>query len=133
MTGSAPIEAKALDFIKICFSACVFEGYGQTESQGGITYNLTINPESGHVGGPLAFNKIRLRDIPDMNYLSTDNPPRGEILSAGQNNTPGYFLNPEKTSEAIKDGWLYTGDVGVIYPNGSVKIIDRAKNIFKLS
>jgi len=45
----------------------------------------------------------------------------------------GYFKNPEKTEEAIKDGWLYSGDVAEIGENGSVKIVDRAKNIFKLS
>ena len=46
----------------------------------------------------------------------------------------GYYKRPDKTAECFdSEGWFLTGDVGVVYPNGSVKIIDRSKNIFKLS
>jgi len=46
----------------------------------------------------------------------------------------GYYKRPDKTDEAFdSQGWLKTGDVALIYPNGSAKIIDRSKNIFKLS
>lgn len=77
--------------------------------------------------------KIRLRDLPEMGYMSTDNPPRGEIQFMATTNFKGYFRNPERTKEAHdEEGWICTGDVGQINPNGSLKIIDRAKNIFKL-
>ena len=92
------------------------------------------DPMSGHVGGPLANCKIKLRDIPEMDYFHTDKPyPRGEICIAGSSVTKGYFKNPEMTAETFKDGWMHTGDVGMILESGAVKIFDRAKNIFKLS
>lgn len=72
--------------------------------------------------------------MPELGYLASDNPPRGEIQFQGANVFSGYFKNPERTREAFsEDGWLNSGDVGMVLPNGAIKIIDRAKNIFKLS
>jgi long-chain acyl-CoA synthetase len=52
----------------------------------------------------------------------------------GKNITTGYYKRPDKNEEGFEsDGWLKSGDVGQIFPNGTIKIIDRAKNIFKLS
>ena len=69
-----------------------------------------------------------------MGYKSDNPVPQGELLMKGGSVTSGYFDNPEKTAETIdKDGWLRSGDVACIFPNGAIKIIDRAKNIFKLS
>ena len=134
-TGSAPIDKAVLDFLKICFSCPIIEGYGLTESAtGGGTTNMR-DPVTGHIGGPSEAIKIRLKDLPDMEYLSSDKPyPRGEICMTGPCIFSGYYKRPDKTAEAFDgEGWFQTGDVGMIYPNGSIKIIDRSKNIFKLS
>lgn len=133
LVGSAPISADVLDFLKVVFCCPVTEGYGMTESGGGSAVTFTEDPQTGVVGGPIACVKIRLRDLPEMNYLSTDEMPQGEILFKGPGVTPGYFKNKQKTEETIIDGWMYSGDVGRVYPNGAIKVIDRAKNIFKLS
>ena len=69
-----------------------------------------------------------------MSYLSSDKPnPRGEVCFWGPSIMKGYFKEPEKTAEAFHGEWLCSGDVGEVFPNGALKIIDRAKNIFKLS
>ena len=132
-TGSAPISPDVLDFLKIAFCCPLIEAYGMTETGGGSFTTLVGDPLSGHVGGPLCNVKIRLKDIPEMNYMSTNDPPQGEVCFQGSSVMSGYFKNPEKTAEALHDGWLHSGDVAQINPNGSINIIDRAKNIFKLS
>ena len=80
--------------------------------------------------------KVRLRDIPEMGYFYEDPEggyPKGEICFKGTNVFSGYFKSPEKTAEAFDDeGWFHSGDVAEVRPDGSLRIIDRAKNIFKL-
>jgi long-chain acyl-CoA synthetase len=124
-----------LEFFKVCFCCPVLEGYGLTETSGGASVTLPADPVVGHVGGPLGCVKWRLKDVPEMQYLSSDKPyPRGELCMMGSTVTSGYYKRADKTAEAFdEDGWFRTGDVALVYPNGSVRIIDRSKNIFKLS
>jgi long-chain acyl-CoA synthetase len=144
VTGSAPIDLQVLEFLKVCFCCPILEGYGLTETSGASSITHEDDPVAGHVGGPLRCNKYRLRDVPDMNYFHTDKPyPRGEVQMKGGNIFDGYYKCPDLTaacfdqSEEEKQngdkGWFCSGDVGVLYPNGSLRIIDRSKNIFKLS
>lgn len=139
LTGSAPISQEVLDFLKIACSCPILEGYGQTESTGASFVTRAADPLSGHVGGPVSNTEFKLVDVPDMNYTSKDkdlegNPlPRGELWMRGYGVFKGYYKDQEKTKEALENGWLKTGDIVQLNKNGSVKIIDRKKNIFKLA
>jgi long-chain acyl-CoA synthetase len=69
-----------------------------------------------------------------MQYVTSAQPPQGEICIRGPNVFHGYFKDAVATSEAFDDdGWLRSGDIGQWLPNGALRIIDRRKNIFKLS
>mmetsp|Transcript_24508 Transcript_24508/g.38010 ORF Transcript_24508/g.38010 Transcript_24508/m.38010 type:complete len:382 (-) Transcript_24508:409-1554(-) len=133
VTGSAPIAGDVLDFLAARFNCIVIEGYGLTETTGGSVITMARDKMRGIVGGPCQNVKLKLRDLPDMDYLTTDSPPRGEIMFWSPGVMQGYFKNPEKTAEAFDGEWFKSGDVGMILPNGAVKIVDRVKNIFKLS
>lgn len=102
VTGSAPISADVINFLKVCFCSPIHEGYGQTESSAASCLTSGFDSVAGHVGGPLSCIRIRLKDIPEMGYMSTDKPyPRGEICLQGNSIFKGYFKNPEKTAEAL--------------------------------
>lgn len=135
LTGSAPIGPDVLEFLRVAFSCTVHEGYGQTENAGACTVTMADDFSTGRVGTPFRCNEVKLVDVPDMQYFATDSPcPRGEIMVRGANVFVGYYKEPEKTAEALdEEGWLRTGDIGRINPDGSISIIDRKKNIFKLS
>lgn len=95
----------------------------------------------GHVGCPLAVCEIVLQDVPEMGYLHTDTSHRGipcqgrgEVLVRGPNVFKGYYKDEKKTKETIdEEGWLHSGDIGLWTVEGTLKIIDRKKNLFKLS
>ncbi|KNC99740.1 uncharacterized protein SPPG_05120 [Spizellomyces punctatus DAOM BR117] len=134
-TGAAPISREVLDFLKIAFSCPVIEGYGQTESMTGTSITYPCDTKSaGTIGVPIPGVYIKLVDVPDMNYLSSSNPPAGEICFKGCTAFPGYYKDEEKTKETIdEDGWVHTGDIGIWTEHGNLKIVDRKKNLFKLA
>ncbi|XP_035883183.1 long-chain-fatty-acid--CoA ligase 5 isoform X2 [Phyllostomus discolor] len=132
VTGAAPISAPVLTFLRAALGCPVFEAYGQTECTAGCTFTTPGDWKPGHVGVPLACNHVKLEDVPDMNYFSVNG--EGEVCIKGTNVFKGYLKDPVKTEEALdEDGWLHTGDIGRWLPNGTLKIIDRKKNIFKLA
>jgi len=92
VTGSAPIDREVLALLKVCFACPILEGYGLSETSAAATASHKDDPNLGHVGGPVRCNKLRLKDVPEMNYYATDKPfPRGEIQMKGANVFGGYF------------------------------------------
>ena len=129
VTGAAPISADVIDFLRICFSIKFIEGYGQTEGSGATCATHCTDLESGNVGPPMPHAMCKLRDVPSMNYFSTDQPyPRGEICFKGASIFKGYYKEEGKTKETLSaDGWCYTGDIGYWDEKGRIRIIDRVK------
>ncbi|XP_068952108.1 long-chain-fatty-acid--CoA ligase 1 isoform X2 [Petaurus breviceps papuanus] len=132
ITGAAPVSATVLTFLRAALGCQFYEGYGQTECSAGCSLSVPGDWTAGHVGAPMPCNLIKLVDVEEMNYLAAKG--EGEICVKGPNVFKGYLKEPAKTAEALdKDGWLHTGDVGKWLPNGTLKIIDRKKHIFKLA
>ncbi|CAD2099242.1 acyl-CoA synthetase, putative [Plasmodium vinckei brucechwatti] len=135
LNGSAPLGVEVAKRLKCIFSVPLMEGFGMTEGLGCLFITNTYDKDVGHIGGPLPATEFRLVSVPEMNYLVTDNPPRGELLLRGPTICKlGYFKLEKETSELIdEDGWMRTGDIACFSSNQSITIIDRKKNIFKLS
>ncbi|KAG6379112.1 long-chain-fatty-acid-CoA ligase [Boletus reticuloceps] len=135
-TGSAPISAEVIDFLKIALYCEVIEGtYGMTENCGTCAHTFKDDPTcGGTIGPPQPVNELKLVDVPEMKYTSEDKPnPRGEICVRGMNCFVGYYKDERNTQDTLKDGWLHTGDVAEVDSYGRFKIIDRVKNIMKLA
>ncbi|KAM8923821.1 long-chain-fatty-acid--CoA ligase 5 [Pelodytes ibericus] len=132
VTAAAPISENVLSFLRAALGCQIFEAYGQTECGAGCTFSTPGDWTAGHVGAPLPCNFVKLEDVVDMNYYASNG--EGEVCIKGPNVFKGYLKDPEKTAEALDaDEWLHTGDIGKWLPNGTLKIIDRKKNIFKLA
>jgi len=134
VSGAAPLDPKIQEFLTICFCCPVIQGYGLTETCACSTLQILTDTELGRVGPPISCLEIKLEDVPEMGYYSKDTPPRGEVLFRGGNIFAGYYKDEEKTKEVLQeDGWFHSGDVGRWNSDGTLSIIDRKKNIFKLA
>ncbi|CAG8620343.1 13261_t:CDS:10, partial [Cetraspora pellucida] len=134
VTGSGPITQTILDFFRITVGCQVIQAYGLTQCSGSVTmnafydyYSIDQNGHDSQTGGPLACNEIKLINYEERGYTVEDVPnPRGEICVRGPNVMKGYYNLPDETSRVIdSDGWFHTGDIGMILPNGTLKIIDQ--------
>lgn len=119
VSGAAAIPPALLEWYQ-AIGMTICEGYGMTEHMAYGCFNRPGQVRFGTVGRPMPGNELRIADS-------------GEILLRCPSLMLGYYLEPEKTAEAISDGWLHTGDKGEVDATGYLKITGRVKDIFKTS
>jgi len=140
LSGGAPLSPETHEFINLTVCAPVMQGYGLTETLCGGTITHPDDRSKGNVGAPVACCQIALKDVAEMGYTNADKPrPRGEIIIGGPNVSVGYFNMPKETGESyFRDHetnvrYFCTGDIGEWQEDGTLKIIDRKKDLVKLS
>ncbi len=117
VTGAAPISPDLVRWY-LALGVPMLEVWGMTETCGASTGVPANKMKPGSIGPAASFNEVKL------------DPATGEIMVRGKNVFAGYLNLPEKTAEVFTpDGWLHTGDVGVVDADGFFRITDRMKDI----
>jgi long-chain acyl-CoA synthetase len=119
VSGGAPLNPEIGRFF-LALGVTLLQGYGQTEAGPVISCNPPTRIKIDSVGPPLDGVRLRIADD-------------GEILVAGDNVMKGYWNDPAATAEALSDGWLHTGDVGIVDADGYLRITDRKRDFIKNS
>jgi acyl-CoA synthetase (AMP-forming)/AMP-acid ligase II len=136
MYGSAPMSTEKLRRAIEVFGPVLFQGYGQTEAPAAIAF---LRPEEHFTDGRIADDSrlsaagrpaplVRV-EILDDNGRILPAGETGEICVRGDLVMKGYYKAPDKTAEALVDGWLHTGDVGFLDAEGYLHITDRKKDM----
>lgn len=134
LSGGAPIAKETHQFMTTTVCTMI-QGYGLTETCGMCALMLPEHFGTSRVGELVTCGELMLVDVPDAGYKHSNRPnPQGEVWVRGTSVTSGYFKDPKLTKESFTDdGWFKTGDIGEIAPDGSLSLIDRKKNLVKLS
>jgi len=133
VSGGAPLLAEVKSRFKTLTGGRMVEGYGLTESMmAAVITPLRGTYKPGSVGIPLPDVEVRIGDI-DTGQGSLPPGKIGEILIRAPQLILGYWQHPTETKETIRDGWLYTGDIGYLDEDGYLFIVDRKKDVIKPS
>ena len=128
-SGAAALPVALMERWRAAVGVSIYEGYGQTEAGPVLAYNGPAAPvKVGSVGQPLPETCIEIVDLATGSQVLAAGET-GEIRARGPQLMRGYRNRPEETAEALRDGWLYTGDIGEFDADGYLFIRDRKKDM----
>lgn len=130
-SGGSALPVEVLQDFERVFGCRIYEGYGLTEASPVIAYNQPgRETKNGTVGFPIPGVEVGISD-PEFEHEIRLLPHGriGEIVARGENIMLGYLDRPKETSRVLVDGWLRTGDLGVIDGEGYLSIVDRIKDM----
>ena len=131
IAGGMPLEKAVSDDWQALTGNVIVEGYGLTETSPLISVNhMDTKAYNGTIGYPISGTDVSLRDD-DGKLVPLGEP--GEMWVRGPQVMQGYWQHPDETRRALQDGWLKTGDIAVMRPDGALKIVDRKKDMILVS
>jgi acyl-CoA synthetase (AMP-forming)/AMP-acid ligase II len=134
VSGAAPFPAESIrEFEEVVGKHKLLEVYGMTEASPLVTANPYLGTRKiGTVGLPISNTDVKIIDVSDK---SKEMPigEAGEVVIKGPQIFKGYWNKPEETNNALRDGWFYSGDVGIMDEDGYIKIVDRTKDMIIVS
>lgn len=128
-SGAAPLAADTIRDLKELTGATILEVYGMTETSpvaAVVPWGGKIKP--GTVGIPVADTDIQIVDL-ETGEKELAQGEVGEIRIKGPQVMMGYYKNPEATEKVLRDGWMYTGDIGFFDEDGYLSVVDRKKDM----
>ena len=134
LSGAAPFPTESIrEFEAVIGKGKVLEGYGMTEASPAATMTPLLGTKKiGYVGVPISNTDIKLVDIADRDKEVPLGEP-GEIAIRGPQIFQGYWNKPKETENALRDGYFYSGDVGIMDMDGYIKLVDRTKDMIIVS
>ena len=128
LSGAAPLPDQVADDVRTRFGLPLYQGYGLTEASPVVTSSVVDgDAPPGSIGIPLPGVEVRLVDEDGEDVLVGD---PGEVWVRGANVFSGYWEDPDATASVLTvDGWLRTGDLGVLGDDGNLQLVDRAKDL----
>lgn len=134
VSGGAPIAPDVFELIRAVITPNIIQGYGLTEVSAAACVQQKNATKNSLAVGPISIiADLKFRRVPGMNYDPQNDLPSGEIMIRGPGIFKEYYKDPELTKSVMFDGWFATGDIGKMLPDGTIQIIDRVKQLVKLS